>query len=127
MFEHRTDRLASSEVYRKRLLKGFLIGLALIVASLAIGMAGYAASEGLGVVDSFLNAAMILSGMGPVHNPTTTAGKLFAGIYALYSGFAVLGIAGVIFAPTLHRIMHRFHIEERADVGKPPAGKGDKG
>ena len=73
-------------------------------------MAGYACFEDLELVDAFLNAAMILSGMGPVHNPQTVGGKLFAGFYAIYSGFAVLGIAAIMFAPVVHRIFHRLHI-----------------
>ena len=64
---------------------------------------------------------MILSGMGPLHNPATTGGKLFAGIYALYSGLAVLAIAAIVFAPLIHRILHRFHIEEADDQTKAAA------
>jgi hypothetical protein len=67
---------------------------------------------------------MILSGMGPLHDPQTTAGKVFAGFYALYSGFAVLGIAALMFAPVVHRIFHRFHIETVEDEVKrerPPS------
>jgi hypothetical protein len=69
--------------------------------------------EDLGALDAFLNASMLLSGMGPLHNPSTTAGKVFAALFALYSGFAVLGIAGIIFAPVVHRVFHRFHIPRR--------------
>ena len=112
-FERRHERLASPEVFRRRLITSGTVGLILIAISLGVGMAGYAAFEDLGFVDSFLNASMILSGMGPLHNPETTGGKLFAGIYALYSGFAVLVIAAVMFAPLLHRVMHRFHLEEQ--------------
>jgi hypothetical protein len=116
-FSHAHAPLASRAVHRRRVLTAGKVGLMLIAISLAIGMAGYIAFEGLGPLDAFLNAAMILSGMGPVHNPQTTAGKLFAGIYAIYSGFAVLGIAAVIFAPVVHRIFHRLRI---ADTEKDP-------
>lgn len=109
--------LASRAAHRRRVLTAAKVGLLLIAISLAIGMAGYSAFEGLGALDAFLDAAMILSGMGPVHNPQTAAGKLFAGIYAIYSGFAVLGIAAIIFAPVVHRIFHRLHI---ADADKDP-------
>jgi hypothetical protein len=112
-YERRHERLASPEVFRRRLATSGTVGLILIAISLGVGMAGYAAFEDLGFVDSFLNASMILSGMGPLHNPESTGGKLFAGIYALYSGFAVLVIAAVMFAPLLHRVMHRFHLEEQ--------------
>jgi hypothetical protein len=78
-------------------------------------MVGYGVTESLTPLDAFLNASMILSGMGPLHNPKTDAGKLFAGIYALYSGFAVLVIAGVTFAPAIHRVLHRFHLADDKD------------
>jgi hypothetical protein len=108
-------------VHRRRLATAGKVGLALVVVSLAIGIAGYMAFEGLGFLDAFLNAAMILSGMGPVNVPRTPAGKVFAGLYALYSGFAVLGIAAIIFAPIVHRTFHRFHIAD-AEHGRPRDG-----
>ena len=112
-FERRSDKLASPEVFRRRLVKSGLFGFYMVVASLFVGMAGYGYFEGLGFVDAFENASMILSGMGPVIDPKTSGGKIFAGFYALYSGFAVLVIAAIMFAPLIHRVMHRFHIEER--------------
>ena len=122
-YERRSQRLASPEVFRRRLVTSGTVGLALVAVSLAIGIAGYMGFEGLAFVDAFLNAAMILSGMGPLHNPATTGGKIFAGLYALYSGLAVLAIAAIVFAPVIHRILHRFHIEEADDekpAPKPP-------
>jgi len=109
-FEHRGQPLASRRVFRRRLITAGTLGLILIAASLAVGMVGYAATEHLGFLDAFLNAAMILSGMGPLHSPASASGKVFAGLYALYSGFAVLGIAAVVFAPIVHRLFHRFHV-----------------
>jgi hypothetical protein len=124
--------LAPKAVHRRRLAGAGKLGLALVVGALAIGITGYMSLEGLAFVDAFLNAAMILSGMGPLHNPVSTAGKLFAGFYALFSGFAVLGIAAIVFAPIVHRIFHRLHIadteaEERADAKAEAKadGKGD--
>lgn len=117
-YERLNRRLASPQVFRRRLIGAGRLGLGLIAISLAIGMAGYAFTEHLGLVDAFLNAAMILSGMGPIHEPTTIAGKLFAGFYALYSGFAVLGIAALMFAPVVHRLFHRFHITDTDDAPK---------
>jgi hypothetical protein len=71
-------------------------------------------------MDSFVNASMILSGMGPLWSPRTDWGKLFAGLYALYSGLAVLAVAGLIFAPLIHRLLHRFHADETgSDSGRP--------
>ena len=104
--------LASQAIHRRRLVSAGKVGLALIAGSLAIGIVGYMTLEGLGFIDAFLNASMILSGMGPLHNPTSTAGKLFAGFYALFSGFAVLAIAAIMFAPVIHRIFHRLHIAD---------------
>jgi len=117
-YEHLNRRLASPQVYRRRLIGAGRLGFGLIAISLAIGIAGYAITEHLSLLDAFLNASMILSGMGPIHEPKTVAGKLFAGFYALYSGFAVLGIAAIIFAPVVHRIFHRFHITDADDGPK---------
>jgi hypothetical protein len=110
-FETRFHPLASRDVFLRRLVVGASVGCGVILISLAAGMAGYHGFEGLSWLDAFLNAAMILSGMGPVDRPQTTGGKLFAGIYALYSGLAVILIAGIIFGPVVHRFLHRFHVE----------------
>jgi len=83
-----------------------------VAASLAIGMAGYHGLERLSWLDSFLNAAMLLGGMGPLAAPQTYAGKLFAGCYALYCGLVVIAVAGIVLVPVAHRILHRFHLEE---------------
>jgi len=111
-FEKRHDALAPPEVYRRRLITAGAVGGVLILISLVLGTAGYMFFEGLDALDAFLNASMILSGMGPLHNPATGGGKIFCALFALYSGFAVLAIAGIIFAPVVHRVFHRFHIEE---------------
>jgi hypothetical protein len=123
MFERRHVRLASPEVFQRRLITSGTVGFVMIAISLAVGMAGYAAFEKLGFVDSFVNAAMILSGMGPLHNPESTGGKIFAGLYALYSGFAVLAIAAIMFTPVVHHLMHRFHLEEMAASEEPAPTK----
>jgi len=104
--------LASIATHRQRMITAGKAGLVLVSASLAVGIAGYMGFEKLGFLDAFLNAAMILSGMGPIHNPVSTGGKIFAGLYAIYSGFAVLGIAAIIFAPLVHRIFHKLHIAD---------------
>ena len=83
----------------------------LMVAVLLVGMLGYHFIIGLSWVDAYENAAMILSGMGPLASPSTFAGKVFAGSYALFSGIAVLAIAGVIAAPLVHRFLHRLHAD----------------
>ena len=81
--------------------------------SLALGMWGYWYFESLTWLDAFLNAAMLLGGMGPVETPTTEGGKLFAGAYALYAGMVVLVAASILVAPVMHRYMHKFHLESR--------------
>ena len=117
-YERRQQPLASPKVFRRRLLRSGTFGIVTVAISLTVGVAGYSLFEGLGFLDSFVNAAMILSGMGPLHNPLTVAGKVFAGIYALYSGFAVLVIAAIAFAPVVHRVLHRFHLETEEEEEK---------
>jgi hypothetical protein len=82
---------------------------AVLVFSLLIGMAGYWYFENLPWRDAFLNAAMLMGGMGPVDAPHTNAGKLFAGLYALYAGLLFIAAAGLVFTPFLHRLLHKFH------------------
>ncbi len=114
MFEHRRQPLVPRRVFYHRLARSFAAGVAIILVALAIGMAGYHWLEHLSWLDAFLNASMILSGMGPVAPIQTAAGKLFAGCYALFSGFALLTSAGVVFAPLFHRFIHKFHLEADA-------------
>ena len=83
-----------------------------MLVSLAVGMFGYHWLEGLGWLDSFLNASMILSGMGPVEGMKTDAGKLFAGGYAIFSGIVVIAATSVMLAPVIHRVVHGFHVED---------------
>lgn len=102
----------------RRLLRFGLLAIGIIGASLALGILGYHTFEHLGWLDSLLNAAMILGGMGPVYIPVTVAGKLFASFYALFSGIVFLVAVGVLLAPILHRFMHRFHLELDDDDGE---------
>ena len=115
IYEHHDRPPLSRRRFAGRMARHFGVVLALAAGSLAIGMTGYMALEHLAWRDAFLNSAMLLGGMGPVDAPRTDAGKLFAGLYALYSGFALLAIAGVILAPILHRFLHRFHLEDEQD------------
>ena len=98
--------------YIGRLVASFLIASLLIGGSLFVGMWGYAHFEGMSWLDAFLNASMILSGMGPADQLKTDAGKLFAGCYALYSGLVIVLASGIVLAPVVHRILHRFHVDE---------------
>jgi hypothetical protein len=111
LFEHHTEPLLPTNEFLQRVAVSFSLGFGIIVISLGAGMAGYHYLESLSWIDAFANASMILSGMGPLEQPQTEAGKIFAGIYALYSGLAVILIAGVIFGPIVHRFLHKFHLE----------------
>jgi hypothetical protein len=95
----------------RRLARHGLIAFGIDAGSLALGIVGYHVLEGLSWVDSLLNAAMLLGGMGPVSELHTTAGKLFASFYAVYCGVIFLVVAGVLLAPIIHRFMHHFHLE----------------
>lgn len=97
--------------FYERVARSGLAAFAAIVVSLFMGMAGYHWTEGMPWIDSFVNAAMILSGMGPVGDLHTVGGKVFAGCYALYSGLALITIAAILLAPVVHRFLHQFHIE----------------
>jgi hypothetical protein len=110
-FETRHHPVLSRKDFAKRMVKSFALALSLISLSLLLGMAGYHYLEDLRWIDAFVNAAMILGGMGPVAPIQTFGGKLFAGCYALYSGLVVIVVAGVIFAPVVHRMIHKFHAE----------------
>lgn len=112
MFEKRHHPLASANVFSQRLLSNGLLALGTIVVALAIGMAGYMGFEAMGFIDAFANAAMILSGMGPLTPLLTDGGKIFAGFYAIFCGLLIFGVAGLILAPVFHRILHRFHVED---------------
>ncbi len=125
-FERRHHELLPWHAFRRRMMVNLAVGGVVIVASLLFGMAGYAFFEGLGPTDSFLNASMILSGMGPVNHVESEGGKIFAGLYALYSGLAVLAVAGLVFAPLVHRLLHRFHAQDDADDGENSSTQGRK-
>ena len=103
--------LLSRTEFARRLAKNAMLGGGLIVVSLAIGVVGYHVTAGLGWIDALLNAAMILTGMGPVDDLRTDGAKLFASLYALFSGVAFLTIVAVLMAPLVHRFLHRFHLE----------------
>ena len=110
MFEHRRAPLASRAVFLLRLLRSVFIAGGVVLVSLVIGAVGYHGFEGLSWLQATLNASMILTGMGPVDELHTTGGKVFATLYALYSGVAFLTVVAVLFAPVAHRFLHRFHL-----------------
>jgi hypothetical protein len=115
MYERRTQPLASRRLFLRRFAYSAAWGMTLIGVSLFAGMAGYRFTEGLSWLDAFVNAAMLLGGMGPVDQLHSNAGKLFAGFYALYCGLVVIIVTGITFAPVVHRFLHRFHLEKKGD------------
>ncbi len=123
MYEHHKQPLAKKSVFAKRLMLNGLIGAALLFVSLGIGMLGYHFLEGLSWLDSMLNASMILGGMGPVNPLQTTAGKVFASFYALFSGLVFIGVAGILLTPFVHRLLHQFHLDpdtDESDIAPTP-------
>jgi len=115
MFEKQHQRLAPLSVFFTRLGRHMLLGVVIILITLYLGMVGYHHFEHMGWIDSFNNAAMILSDMGPATPLTTDAGKLFAGIYALFCGLIFIFIMGIIFSPIIHRFLHKFHYDDPKD------------
>ena len=111
-YERMSQAVAPRATYLARLRRSATVGSLLILVSLLAGAAGYHGFEHLSWIDAFLNAAMILGGMGPVATLATTGGKIFATVYALYSGFVLLIAVGIVIAPTIHRLLHRFHVQE---------------
>jgi hypothetical protein len=109
MYEVKTDPPLLRKLFARRMCQHALIAVGLVACSIAIGMLGYCRLEHLPPLDSFLNTAMLLGGMGPVNAPVTPAGKMFAGFFALYAGLVFIVTAALLFTPLLHRLMHRFH------------------
>ena len=110
-FEHRQEPLLPRNLFIWRVFKFASISLGLAAFSLLLGILGYRLFEGMTWIDAFVNAAMILGGMGPVSELHTNSGKLFAGIYALYCGLMVLISMSILMAPIFHRFLHLFHLE----------------
>lgn len=110
--EHRRQPLLSDVDFFWRVVRHVGMATTMVLLSLAMGMIGYHVLESMNWIDAFLNAAMILGGMGPVAALQTDAGKVFAGFYALFSGIIFLVGVGLIFAPLVHRLLHHFHLDE---------------
>ena len=112
MYEHRTKPLLPRRLFFRRIMRNVLLGGVVLSVALGVGMVGYHFLEQQPWLDAFLNASMILSGMGPVATLQTVTGKLFAGCYAIFSGIMLILILGIIFAPIVHRALHKFHLED---------------
>jgi hypothetical protein len=109
-FEHHTKPLLSRRQFFQRQIRYTLFSLMILFSSIGLGTVGYHVFGNLHWIDSFLNASMILTGMGPVDHLDTNSGKLFASFYALFSGIAFLTFAAVLFTPIYHRFLHKFHL-----------------
>jgi len=111
--------LLARPAFVHRLVWHAALAFSLVTGALAIGVIGYHFLAGLPWVDALLDASMILTGMGPVHELVTTRAKLFASAYALFAGVVFLTVAAVVLAPVVHRFLHRFHLDDSDESGGP--------
>lgn len=111
-YEQRKHKLLPRPAFYRRAGWHALVAALILLAIVSLGTAGYKTFAGLNWVDAFLNASMILGGMGPVDRMETTAAKIFASLYALFSGLVFVGVAGVALAPWVHRLFHWIHLDE---------------
>ncbi len=112
MFESKREKLAPMPVFIKRLAGSFGLACGLLLVVLLIGICGYHWLAGLDWIDSLLEASMILGGMGPINPLTNASAKIFASIYALFSGVVFIALMGLLLAPVAHRLMHKFHLKD---------------
>jgi uncharacterized membrane protein len=111
----RLERARVQRLFLGRMARAVAIWIGLTFFGLAIGMAGYAICESMSFIDAYVNAAMILSGMGPLGELKTAAGKIFAGSYAIFSGLLIVIATGFVLSPIFHHVLHRFHLEQKGD------------
>ena len=112
MFEGKNDKLAPLSVFVTRVVLSLVISGCLVAVALSIGIAGYHYLAGFNWIDSFLEASMILGGMGPINPLPTNAAKIFASVYALFSGLVFIAIMGLVLSPIFHRVLHKFHVDD---------------
>jgi hypothetical protein len=111
MLEHHKKPLQSRKEFLLRQIQYIAFALVILFSSVGIGVVGYHVLGNLPWLDAFLNASMILTGMGPVDRMETDGAKLFSALYAIFSGVAFLTFVGVLFAPVYHRFLHKFHLD----------------
>jgi len=111
-FERMNEKLAPVPVFISRVLEAVVMALGLIAVALILGIVGYHWIAGFGWLDSLLEASMILGGMGPIKELPTDASKIFASIYALFSGLVFIGVMGFVLSPVAHRVLHKFHMDD---------------
>lgn len=115
-FERLSEPLATRQEFAGRLVRSIVIGALIVAAALFGGMTGYHVFEGLDWIDSFVNAAMILSGMGVLAAPVSVEGKLFAGLYAIFCGLVLIAATAIMFTPVIHRFLHQMHMDDEDDA-----------
>ncbi|MCX5696309.1 MAG: hypothetical protein NTW18_06650 [Candidatus Omnitrophica bacterium] len=113
MFEQKHQKIAPVSVFIRRVAVYIGIAILVILIALFIGVAGYHWIAGFSWVDSLLNASMILGGMGPVNLLSNASAKVFASLYALFSGLVFIAVMGIVFTPIVHRMLHKFHMDEK--------------
>ncbi len=112
-FDYKETPLASPARFAGRMLANIVVALVLVGIALGVGIYGYQSTEGMPLIDAFLNAAMLLGGMGPVAPELhTEAGKLFAGLYAMGCGLVLVLVSGIVLAPVFHRVLHALHVDD---------------
>jgi hypothetical protein len=113
MYERKHEKLAPASVFARRVAISLILAGVLVLAALFIGIAGYHWIAGFEWVDALLDASMILGGMGPVSQLTSNSAKVFASGYALFSGLIFIAVMGIVFSPIVHRMLHKFHIDDK--------------
>ena len=126
MYERRGERVLPFGAFVWRVIRHVGVAVVVVATSLFGGILGYVHFERLRWLDGFLNAAMLLGGMGPVESPQTSGGKVFAGLYALYAGMVFLVVAGIVLAPVVHRVLHKFHWDEEPPTHDDVAAAGGR-
>lgn len=117
-YEHHRQKLLSRPAFAMRLARHGFWALLLVVGSLVLGTLGFHLTCEQSTIDAFVNASMLLGGMGPVGDPGQypDSGKIFAALYALYAGLVFLVIAAILLAPVFHRVLHRFHLDTKDEA-----------
>jgi hypothetical protein len=118
LYEHRHRPLLPKQKFIRRAARHVGLASIIVVIAVGIGTLGYATWGDLPWLDAFLNASMILSGMGPVDRMQTSAAKMFSALYALFSGLVFVGVMGIVLAPWVHRLLHWTHLEDQAERQK---------
>ena len=116
MYEHRQEALLTRPAFMRRVAVHALTAISLLAAGVGLGMIGFRLTEHYSWVDAFLNACMLLGGMGQVNPIVTTGGKVFAGAFALLAGFGFIAVATLVMVPIAHRLLHALHLESDGSV-----------